>query len=294
MLEYIIPAAASLIGGFMNRESTKDANQANLANQNAINAQNIALQKEFAQNGIKWKVEDAKNAGLHPLAALGAQTTSFSPISVGASFQSDTGAGQGFSDMGQNIGRALNATRTQAEREANTAATLASQAERQAAADHMAMEKHWMAMDNMYLQNQLLASKLHHENFVGPPMPDAAGPSGNGGGAGRGTRYNSYQFQPSKITSADRNSPDRTAGPPSPGFKPYRTAMGTIEIPSNEMAESLEGVGEFIKPFVFAGHSVAKAFRNWNEGYGTQKPASGPGYDWEWSRYHQGWQAVKK
>lgn len=31
------------------------------------------LQREFAQHGIRWRVEDARAAGLHPLAALGMQ-----------------------------------------------------------------------------------------------------------------------------------------------------------------------------------------------------------------------------
>lgn len=56
---------------------------------------NAELQREFAQHGIRWKVNDAKKAGLHPLYAIGAQTTSASPAYVGA----DPGgaAMQGFS-----------------------------------------------------------------------------------------------------------------------------------------------------------------------------------------------------
>lgn len=33
--------------------------------------ENERIQKEFAQNGVRWKVEDARRAGIHPLAALG-------------------------------------------------------------------------------------------------------------------------------------------------------------------------------------------------------------------------------
>ena len=66
-------------------------------------AQQAALQKEFAQNGIRWKVADAKAAGLHPLAALGAQTTSYQPVSVGQDFSS-------FGQMGQDVSRAMMAT----------------------------------------------------------------------------------------------------------------------------------------------------------------------------------------
>jgi uncharacterized protein YnzC (UPF0291/DUF896 family) len=55
----------SLIGGIVNAGAQRDTNAAN-----------VAMQKEFAQKGIQWKVNDAKAAGVHPLAALGAQTHS--------------------------------------------------------------------------------------------------------------------------------------------------------------------------------------------------------------------------
>ena len=37
------------------------------------------FQREFAQNSIQWRAADAKKAGVHPLAALGASTHSPSP-----------------------------------------------------------------------------------------------------------------------------------------------------------------------------------------------------------------------
>lgn len=54
----------------------------NSATQSKINKENIAMQKEFAQNGIQWKVQDAQKAGIHPAVALGAQTYQASPSSV--------------------------------------------------------------------------------------------------------------------------------------------------------------------------------------------------------------------
>lgn len=63
-------AAASVYGG----------RQANKANK-AMAAQQEALQREFAQQGIRWKVADAKAAGLHPLYAIGAQGAQYSPVS---------------------------------------------------------------------------------------------------------------------------------------------------------------------------------------------------------------------
>lgn len=59
-------------------------------------------QERFAKQGIRWRVADAKKAGIHPLYALGANTHSASPVSVGSSL----GA------AGQNIDRALDAGRT--------------------------------------------------------------------------------------------------------------------------------------------------------------------------------------
>lgn len=90
----LISAGASLLGGALSNKNKSDTAD-----------QNIAMQKEFAQNGIQWRVEDAKKAGIAPLAALGANTVSFSPIDVG-----DTSFGPAISDMGQNIGRAVDAS----------------------------------------------------------------------------------------------------------------------------------------------------------------------------------------
>lgn len=82
--------------------------------QNKQQAREYDRQKEFAQNGIRWRVEDAKAAGIHPLAALGAHTMSYSPQAV-------TGADYGIGDLGQafgqNIDRAVNAKTTQMERD---------------------------------------------------------------------------------------------------------------------------------------------------------------------------------
>lgn len=90
MIGALIGAGASLLGGLMGRSSAEKQAK-----------QNIKLQKEFAQTGIQWKVKDAEKAGVHPLYALGAQTHSFSPVSVGDPLP---GA---IADMGQGIGRAV-------------------------------------------------------------------------------------------------------------------------------------------------------------------------------------------
>lgn len=107
----------SAIGGIASGiGSIIGANQSG-ANAAAINEANYEHQKEFAKNGIRWKVADAKAAGLHPLAALGAQTSSYTPSAV-------VGDSPDFSflrDLGQDVGRAIDAKSTAAERAANKA-----------------------------------------------------------------------------------------------------------------------------------------------------------------------------
>lgn len=94
----LIGAGADLLSGFMGRDAQRDANSAN-----------IAAQEQFAKMGIRWRVEDAKAAGVHPLFALGANVPTFSP-----SFQA-----LDYSDLsraGQDISRAVSATLTPEER----------------------------------------------------------------------------------------------------------------------------------------------------------------------------------
>lgn len=67
-------------------------------------------QKEFAQNGIRWKVADAKAAGIHPLYAIGANTSTYSP-------QAAVGTDFGLAKAGQDIGRAIEAGQTRQERQ---------------------------------------------------------------------------------------------------------------------------------------------------------------------------------
>lgn len=72
---------------------------------------NAALQKEFAQHGIRWRVEDAKAAGVHPLYALGAGGAAFAPITIGSQADSH------FAAAGQNLSRAVAASSTATENE---------------------------------------------------------------------------------------------------------------------------------------------------------------------------------
>lgn len=153
MIGPLLSAGASLIGGFLGKSSQDKANE--IAQQNAAN--NIALQREFAQNSIQWRVQDAAKAGVHPLYALGASTTSFSPVTVGVSGANPLA--DSMSSMGQNLGRA--------------AAAYASPKDRLGAAAQVAqgqeLQFNKLRLENMELQNAALRSKVANMNQPGTP-----------------------------------------------------------------------------------------------------------------------------
>lgn len=72
---------------------------------------NRQLQMDFAKHGIRWRVQDAIRAGVHPLYALGANLPSYSPVEIGGQ-----GRGDEFREMGQALERAFSATASQEER----------------------------------------------------------------------------------------------------------------------------------------------------------------------------------
>lgn len=153
MIGDLISAGVNLVGGLMGRQSAREANATN----ERMAAQNIALQKQFAQEGIRWKVDDAKAAGIHPLYALGANTTSFSPVSVGA--VADSSMPNAMAAMGQNLGRAVNATRTSSERQ---------QAFSDAAAK---LELEGKSLDNDIKRASLASAVRTATQAANPPMP---------------------------------------------------------------------------------------------------------------------------
>lgn len=138
----LISGASSLLGGLFGQSSQEKANK-----------RNIQLQREFAQNGIQWKVADAKAAGIHPVVALGAQTHSFSPSVVG-----DTSFGTGVAQAGQDIGRAIQATRTPEQR-----------------VDAYSKTVQDLSLQRMGLENSILAAQLAKvsQPATGPAMPSA-------------------------------------------------------------------------------------------------------------------------
>lgn len=98
MFGELISAGLDFISDSKDRKATEKANE-----------QNAALQREFAQNSIQWKVQDAEKAGIHKMYALGAQGTPGM-----ASYMPATSSG--LSNAGQALARAANSGKTTMDR----------------------------------------------------------------------------------------------------------------------------------------------------------------------------------
>lgn len=202
----------------------------NQQNQNVLNAQqlafareqmerNEALQREFAQHGLRWKVADAKAAGVHPLFAMGAPGQSFSPMAVGYNPQSSGGLSvPDFGALGQNIERAINAGKTQNERN------------NYIDANAVAMQQ--LQLENAQLQNDYLrANILRISNNLGPPMP--SGVSAGGGltgqqpGVVKDPSTGEHEMKPFEVSTAQPGSPGQAAGRAQPSVSWGLTADGS-------------------------------------------------------------------
>lgn len=165
-------AAGGIVGKILDYNASKKAAK-----------MNYKMQKEFAQHGIRWKVEDAKAAGLHPLAALGVQMSGYNPVSSSSNF----------GDMGQDIGRAIDATRTGPERD-EASGTLGK-----------------LALERAGLQNDLLRAQIAKLNQAGQPpaRPTTDERFMVGGSAVPGTLV---QDQPLKRVVTDPTKPGQDPG----------------------------------------------------------------------------------
>lgn len=151
MLGSLVSAGASLLGGLLGKKSADKARES----QEAANAANAALQREFAQNSIRWRVDDARAAGIHPIYALGAPTISASPSYVGAT--ADNSMGAALANAGQDIGRAINATRTTPER--------------MLALKEAQLRLESLSLDNEVKRASLASSVMRLAQNSNPPMP---------------------------------------------------------------------------------------------------------------------------
>lgn len=217
MLGSLISAGANILGGLFGKSSADDARQ----QQAEQFAANMAAQKEFAQHGISWKVQDAKNAGVHPLYAIGAQGASYTPSS--SNFTADTSMQTAMSAAGADIGRAVNASTSHTSRQNANAKIMSA-----LAVEHAGLQ-------NEVLRSQLLSEQVRRNQQLGPPMP-----IGDRyllpGQAQSGVLVND---EPQKRVNADPTAPFSEPGAIS-DIGPVRTSTGVAVVPSKDVKERIE------------------------------------------------------
>lgn len=147
-LNTIIGGGFDLLGGYLDNEAQEKSDQKNRQHQDQVNVANADLQREFAKMGIRWKVEDAMAAGIHPLAALGASTQGAQPSHQAFVGSPKQGIGRAMSNIGQNITRSMTTTSTQEDKISRA-----------------------LQIKRMDLENQVLEKQLRQTDQIGPAMP---------------------------------------------------------------------------------------------------------------------------
>ncbi|AZL82945.1 DNA pilot protein [Apis mellifera associated microvirus 40] len=297
-VQMIWPVIGAIAGAAITSKTSKDlaedARNYNAQSSAYDKAYNLMLsdreyerQKEFATMGIRWKTEDAKMSGLHPLAVLGgAGGSGYSPTIVAASTPaaqpgsvpdySSVGAAAGdyLSRMGQDTTRAQVATATPQERKVAAAVT--------------ALDLERRQLENGLLQMQM-TEIAHRMNLsgnaqIGPPMPSTTGGHPPVG---------AVEVRPSEQISASPRSTGLEAAS-TPLTKDYRIDRGLgIRLPSQGAAEALEGLGvaqHLAGPFLLGLQAGRELL------YGPNPPEDKlpSGYEWEWSPFRQSWRAVRR
>ena len=226
----------SAIGGIASGIGSIIGSNNSAASAEAINQANYEHQKEFAQNGIRWKVADAKAAGLHPLAALGAQTSGYTPSAV----VGDTPDFSFLRDIGQDVGRAIDAKSTAAERAANKAKI----------DQGTNLELEGKALDNDYkralirgeTQDQALrlanaSVRASWSQQLPPAMPSLARDGSVIAGQGDATSPSGIEAKPAEIVVNDPQTRFAEAGS-HPDTRWLRTATGGYQPVRSDAAQN--------------------------------------------------------
>lgn len=148
----IISAIGGIAGGLLGASSAKSQQKAN-----------YEAQKEFAQHGIRWKVTDAKAAGVHPLFALGGNTASYTPNAISA-------GDYGLASAGQDIGNAVNRALAPKQQKANAAMeSLRSALD----LEGMRIQNRNARLQGDLIQQQIMDSKLSRMGATGQALQSA-------------------------------------------------------------------------------------------------------------------------
>lgn len=200
MLPALIAGGAALLGAGASLYGGRKSQKSNNKNMD----KNVKYQKQFAQQGVQWKVADAKAAGLHPLYAMGAQTNSFSPVAVQDSM------GPAWANAGQDISRAMYAG----------ADAMTRNATKQMSA---------LSLERAGLENELLRAQIAKlVGQVGPPVPTGAQSLGV------------WESKPAEVITSRPDAPHITAGPAGPAYTEANFGPFKMNLLSSTVSEQLE------------------------------------------------------
>lgn len=248
---------SNIIGGVMNQNAQENANAAN----QALQQTQMAYQHEANTHGIRWKVQDAIAAGLHPLAALGVSPASGFSASVGRQ-EPESGLGDSVKGMGQDITRAIQATRTAGEREQAFQNTIQK-----------------LTVDREGMKNELIALQIARlKNQANPPFPGDIWGSNP-------TNIPGYQDKPSDRVPSSPSQPHMEFGTIT-DVGHSRSPTGYPSIPGKDIKERIEDVA----PYEYS-HFIRNNFYNsLGYGYPPKDIPLKPGHHWEWHHVKQEWQ----
>lgn len=215
----ILSLGGDIVGGILgNKESEKDRD----------------MQREFAQQGVRWKVADAKAAGLHPLAALGVSAPSASP--VGSNIPD-------YSKFGQNIQRARMAKATAAERELQK----------------LDIERANLVNDGLLLDNL----KKNRSLTEAPPKMPSTDWEGIIPGQGDSQVSPFVNIVPKDQTAASATGVEVGAGPLEQKFSMQDGSI--IYAPGKEASEPMES--SMPTQMAYTGYKVGSGVDNWKRWY---------------------------
>lgn len=268
-----ISGGLGLAGGMINASMSK-----------TIAREQMRQQKEFAQNGIQWKVEDAKKAGLHPLYAIGAQGATYTPVS-----QDSSSMGNAVADAGAYLGKAVDGaidTATRRELELENLEYARMQRE-------LAMKKSGAELMNAELVNRNLTLRNEEQEFLNarlassvsgnPVRPVANSVAGVQGIYDIGGAYSNNPSVRSHLGKVVGNSASRDAGAPlrpaagvTPDLKKANTYFehedGSIEVlPSEDRSQSTQDMNVFGTNLPNVGYMAVRAFDQARGYFGYRK-----------------------
>lgn len=220
--------AASVVTSLLGGKESRDANEEAISRAEAF-------QREFAQHGVRWRVEDAKAAGVHPVYALGAQLPAASPIAFADSM------GPAISEAGQNIASGIAARGTRQDRLLAQYTLAAAKAQLRESDARIGL----LEAETALARNQAIAAKpfpsLGDDGFLEGQVVDEA----KAAEAARGL----VEVSPAVMPSRSKVDSGLVAGTPA-GMREFELPGGfKVLLPSESqgtMSEAVESVSESI------------------------------------------------